>query len=583
MTVKNRIVWSTTLLVTLVALMAAGCRIQDRIPGRANADLAQGDIATAFVGTLASEVSASGQLVAQEDATLALGVAGRVAQVHIQTGDRVQAGDILIQLENDDLERAVKAAEQDLAIQQANLAQLTREPSEQDLDAAQKAVANAQAQLDDLLAGPSEEELASVQAAVAATQAQLADLEAGASKEELAQANAQLASAQAALAAAQARSAAQREQLVVAQNDIDNARLARDRAREQYEKLVWNDWKAGVSWAPYSPLGSAVKKAEASYEAAVANYTLTQLQINDSSLRQAQFQVSQAQYALSALKDAKTAQIAAARAQLARAESNLAAMLEEKNVPIANARAQLAQAEASLAKLVDGPSEEQIAIANAQVEQARISLEEAQDNLAQASLVAPFDGLVTDVYLAEGEWVAGPAAELVNTSSLQVVLDVDEIDVAHIRIGQPARITLEPWPDRELQGEVVSIAPEAQVVGQIVTFEVQLAFDAQDLPVLTGMTANAELTTVEEQDVLLVPNRAIVLDRETGTYYVNRVDGGPNNSGMTQVKVTIGLRDARYTEITGGLQAGDRVFTGQAVNEGIDFTQGPPSGMGSFN
>jgi HlyD family secretion protein len=225
-----------------------------------------------------------------------------------------------------------------------------------------------------------------------------------------------------------------------------------------------------------------------------------------------------------------------------------------------------------LAKLVDGASDEQIAIANAQVEQARISLEEARDNLAQASLVAPFDGLITDVYLAEGEWVSGPAAELVNTASLEIVLNVDEIDVSHIRLGQPARVTLEPWPNRELSGEVVSISPKANIAGQIVTFEVHLAFDAQELPVLTGMTANAELTTIEQENVLLVPNRAIVADREAGTYYVNRVDGDT----LTRVDVTIGLRDARHTEVLSGLRDGDRVYTGQAVDEGIDFTQGPP-------
>lgn len=575
---KRQATWSI-ILVTLVALVATGCQIRDRLPGRANVGLAESDIATAFVGTLASEVSASGQLVPQQEGTLALGVAGRVAQVEVKRGERVQAGAVLIQLEKDDLERAMTAAEQDLAIQLANLAELTKKPSAQDVEAAEKTVANARAQLNDLLAGASKEELASVQAAVTAAQAQLEDLEAGASQEELAQARAQLASAQAALDAAQERSKAQRDQLLVAQNDIDNARLARDRAREQYEKLVWNDWKAGVSWGPYSPLGTAVKKAEAAYEAALANYKLTELQINDSALRQTQYQVSQAEYALAALTDVKTVQIAAARAQLARAESSLAAMLEEKSVPIAGARAQLAQAEASLARLVDGPSEEQVAIANAQVEQARISLEEAQENLARASLIAPFDGLVTDIYLAEGEWATGPAVELVNTSSLQVVLDVDEIDVGHIRLGQAALITLEPWPDRELEGEVVSIAPKAKIAGQIVTFEVHVAFDAQELAVLTGMTANAELTAIQEENVLLVPNRAIVVDRESGNYYVNRVE----DKALTRVAVTIGLRDARYTEITAGLQEGDRVFTGQAVNEGLDFTQGPPPGVGRFN
>ena len=569
---KTPILWSIT-LVMLVALVAAGCQVRRQATGSGNAGLAESEIATAFVGSLTSEVSASGQLIAQQDATLAMSVSGRVAKINVKAGDRVQAGDVLVQLENDDLERAVTAAEQDLKIQQANLAELTKDPTPEDLEAAQQAVANAQAQLDDQLAGPSEKELNSIQAAVSAAQVQLDDLEAGASKEELAQASAQLASAQAALRAAQERSVAQEQQLVVAQNDIDNAQNARDAARDQYTQLVWRDWKAGESWAPYSPIGTALKKAEASYQAAVANYTLTQLQINDSALRQAQFQVSQAQYALSALTDEKTAQVAAARAQLARAEANLDAILEPKTVPIAAARAQLAQAQASLANLVDGPSKEQVAIANAQVEQARISLEESQANLDSAALVAPFDGLVTDVYLAAGEWVNGPVAELVNTASLQVVLDVDEIDVGHIRLGQPARITLEPWPDQELQGEVVSISPEAKVVGQIVTFEVHLTFDAQDLPVLTGMTANAELTAVEQQDVLLVPNWAIVADRETGEYYVNKVDGG----SLTRVPVTIGLRDAHYTEVTSGLAEGDRVSTAQAVDDGLDFTQGPPA------
>jgi multidrug efflux pump subunit AcrA (membrane-fusion protein) len=152
---------------------------------------------------------------------------------------------------------------------------------------------------------------------------------------------------------------------------------------------------------------------------------------------------------------------------------------------------------------------------------------------------------------------------------------VDEIDVGHIRIGQPATITLEPWPDQELNGEVVSIAPEARVAGQIVTFEVHLSFDAQGLPALTGMTANAELISVQQEDVLLVPNWAIISDREAGTYYVNRVD----DQALTQVEVTIGLRDARYTEITSGLEQGDQVSTAQAFDDGLDFTQGPPEGV----
>jgi multidrug efflux pump subunit AcrA (membrane-fusion protein) len=64
-----------------------------------------------------------------------------------------------------------------------------------------------------------------------------------------------------------------------------------------------------------------------------------------------------------------------------------------------------------------------------------------------------------------------------------------------------------------------------------------------------------------------------VADRETGTYYVNRVDG----ESLTRIEVTIGLRDARYTEVSSGLEEGDRVSTAQAVDDSLDFTQGPPA------
>jgi HlyD family secretion protein len=289
-------------------------------------------------------------------------------------------------------------------------------------------------------------------------------------------------------------------------------------------------------------------------------------------LRQAEYQVAQAQAALAALTEEKTAQIAAAQAQLARAKASLERLLEDKSVQIASAQAQLKQAEANLVKLLEGATEEEIAIAKAQVEQARISLEEAQDNLAKATLTAPFDGLVTDLYVAEGELANGPAVELVNIDSLQVVLDVDEIDIGHIALGQPATITLEPWPDRELSGKVALIAPKAEGIGEIVAFEVYLDIDTAGLPALTGMTANADLIAESRTDVLLVPNRAVIADRQENKYYVNRVDG----EELVKTEVTIGLRDSRYTEITSGLAKGDRVSTREIEEPGLDFGQGPP-------
>lgn len=568
-----RIITLVTAVVVIAIIILGGCQL-----ARQNALKAQapdpGDIVTAFIGDLSSSASASGQLMPGREAKLALGTNGVVKQVHVQVGDQVRAGDILVELESADLQRAVENAQQTLTIRQANLAELLKEPSAQDLASAQAAVDNAQIQLNDLLAGPSEKELAQAQATFDAAQARLDDLLAGASKEELAQAQAAVVSAKAALDAARARTQALAEQVVVAQNDIHTAQLGIDRAQDMYNLLIWNDWKAGVSWAPYSPQGAALKTAKINYDVAVANLTLTEINANDSALRSAEAQLAQAQAALASLTEDKTAQIAAAQAQVARAKANLSALIGDNTVQIASARAQLAQAQANLAKLIDGASDEQVAVAQAQVEQAQIALEDVQANLANATLTAPFDGTVTHVYVVIGERATGPAVDLVDIHSLQAVLDVDEVDIGSIEVGQPTIVTLETWPDQDLPGQVVSIAPKAQTLAGIVTFEVRLSLDAGDLPIRAGMTANAELITASRQNVLLVPNRAITADRQAGKYYVNLVKGNETQ----KVQVTIGLRDNSYTEIKSGLQEGDKVLVGE-VNTGLDLTNGPPAGI----
>jgi HlyD family secretion protein len=569
---KRRILWSISAIVIITIAGLVGCGIA-RQRSQAAAPSAD-DTVTVFVGDLAASASASGQLLPQREAQLALGVSGHVEHVSVGVGDRVRAGDALVLLESGDLQRAVESAEQNLAIQEANLAELRRPPDPQDVAAAEASAANAQAQLDDLLAGPSAQEQAQAQASLDSAQAQLDDLLAGPSQDDLAQAQAALISAKASLQAARARYEALDDQLVVAQNDIHNAQIAIDGARDMYDQLIWRQPEVATSWGPYSPQAAAKRSAQIGYDVAVANYALTEINVNDTAVRSAQAQVAQAENTLAALTEEKTVQIAAAEAQVARAKANQIALTEEQSVQIAAARAQLAQAAASLAKLLDGASEEQLSIAEAQTEQARIALEEARDNLDAATLTAPFAGTITAVHIAVGEYASGLAVELVDTESLRVVLDVDEVDIGTIRVGQPTRITLETWPDRDIAGEVVSIAPKAKNLGGIVSYEVQLSLDAAGLPVLTGMTANADLITAQRENVLLVPNRAIIADRAENRYYVNRIEG----QEIVKVEVTIGLRDNTYTEVTTGLAQGDLVYIG-TVDEGFGFAQGPPSGM----
>ncbi len=536
----TRWLWLPILVMVVVVGIGVGRRIMDRRAQAAEPE--EGQVVTAFVGDLSAKASASGRLVPQREATLALGISGRVAEVYVKSGDKVAAGDLLVKLEADGLQRAVRSAEQALAIQEANLAELEEPAAAEDIAAAEAAVASAQAQLDALLEGPSDAEIAATEANVRAAEASL-----WAATEQR---------DQVAAGATAAEIAAAEAQLLQAELQFRQARDAHDATMKCFTSPTGDEFCPG--------LGRAEEQARYNMAAAEKNLESAQAALDRLLAGADENQLG-----------AANANVSAAAAQRDAAQAQLDLLLAPSSeAQLASARAQQAQAEANLAALSAGPSEVRVAIAQAQVEQSMISLEEALDNLANASLVAPFDGLVTAVYVEVGEFATGPAVDLVDTASMEVVLEVDEVDIGAISLRQKAVVTLETWPDQELTAVVVSIAPQATAMAEVVTYQVHLSVDAGDLPLRAGMTANAELVTAQREGVLLVPNRAITADRSTGTYTVNRLEGG----AVLEVQVTIGLRDNWYTEIRGGLTEGDQLIIGE-YEEVLDFTQGPPGAV----
>jgi HlyD family secretion protein len=459
---------------------------------------------------------------ARREASLSVEMPGLVEQVNVRVGDAVAARDVLVQLDTANLELNVANAEQNLRLQEASLADLLAEPEEADVIAAETAVTSAQASLDDLLDGPSVEELAASEASLASAQASVAS------------ASASLSSAQDTIKESQILAA--ESALLAAQQQLEDAQEADDE-----------------------------NPTEATYEALYAAYeAVASAQANLDSLREGPDTTS-AQGSLNA---------AAARLEGSQASYNLTAS-GATAVQIAAAEAQLAQAQATLANLVEPPTAEEIAAKEASVEQARLAVQDAQDALAAAKIFAPFDGVVTAVYVNVGEYASGIVVELVDTGSLQVVLEVDEADIGSLAIGQPAVITLETWPDTEIAGEIVTIAPSAQTSAgsALITYDVYLSLGTADLPVRVGMTADANLVTAAFSDTLLVPNRAINADREKGTYSVHLVVG----EEIRDVTVTIGARDDQNTQITSGLNAGDAILIGDNLPT-ESFEPGPGNG-----
>lgn len=545
---RKKWLWAGGILLALILIAAialprlaagAAARQQEMLLG-------EGETVTAFMGDLAANATASGQVQAQRSAQLALAQSGTVAELYVQVGDAVETGEPLLKLDTAALERAVANAQQTLAIQEANLATLLAPPTAANVASAEADVASAQVALDDLLAGPSADEIAQAEADVRAANA------------DLGAASAQL---------NDARSGATAAKLEAAQIQLNLAQTAATQAAEQHSSILVTVAEGFITEEMLADMEFSARSqaVQANANLAAAQESYNQLVNGDAN------SIASA-----------SAQVALSAAQRDAAQANLdLLLLGPSAAEIAQAEATLAQAEANLDKLLRGAEQSQIVQLETAVEQARISLQRAEHDLAEATLVAPFAGVVTAVHVQPGEQANGVLVELVDPSSLEVLLAVDEVDIGKLNEGQPATITLETWPDEEIEGEVVSIAPTATEDGSaVVSYRVYLSLRQTDLPVLVGMTANASLLTDEVTNVLLVPNAAINANRENGTFSVNRFTTGANGNRTTEeVAVTIGLRDGRYTQITSGLQEGDELLVGNTTPV-FRFGEGPPDGGG---
>lgn len=464
-------------------------------------------VAVAALGDLTAEATASGYVQASRETRLSLGVSGVVEKVAVAVGDEVQAGDVLVQLDTAALERSLANAELSLAIQEANL--------------------------QDLLDGTSAAELASAQASVASAQANLEKVQAGATAADVQAARASLAAAQAAydklLAGPDSETIAQ------AQASLNNAEAALRQAQSAYDRV-----------ADRPDVGMTQQALE--LEQATNNHQSARASYNQ------------------AMQPASNDQIQQARANVDQARANLQKLLASPTpAELTAAESQVAQAQAQLETAMQGASAAKVDTAQAQVEQARLNVQEAQATLAKGSLTAPFDGTITAVHISEGELASGLAVEIADTTRLQVALNVDEVDVGELALGQPAVVTLETWPDHEIQGKIASIAPRSnESSSALVSYQVLVNLGQTELPVRIGMSAEADLITAARTGVLLAPTAAITPDRAAGKHYVNRVHTGADGVRTTErVEVTIGLKDGNWTEITSGLRAGDEVVIGE--------------------
>ncbi len=221
------------------------------------------------------------------------------------------------------------------------------------------------------------------------------------------------------------------------------------------------------------------------------------------------------------------------------------------------AEAQVAQAQATLDRLERSPTSEDLAIAESQVESAQVAVDQAKRRVESLVLRAPFAGVVENVPADMGQLVtaATPIVTLADYSAFHVVVSVDELDISKLRVGQEASISLEALPDSDISGTVEKIDIAGNQTTAVVTYDVMVTIAPTEAALRVGMSATVTVVTEEKDNVLLLPNRMIQFDQQTGAKYVQVL----RNGELTAVQIETGLRDDQYSEIVSGLSEGDQV------------------------
>ena len=205
--------------------------------------------------------------------------------------------------------------------------------------------------------------------------------------------------------------------------------------------------------------------------------------------------------------------------------------------------------------------------AEAQVAQASAQLDEKQKEFLNSTIVSPIDGVVLSRDVEVGSAVSsilvlGSSATLVMTlgdiREVYVKGKVDESDIGKVYLGQPARIKVESYKDKTFSGKVTKISPMGVEKDNVTTFEVRVSIDNSSGELKSQMTANAEVLLEEHKGILMVPEGALIYDKDRKASV--QVPDPNAKEGRKKLDVTVGISNGSKTELLSGLKEGQQVI-----------------------
>lgn len=470
---------------------------------------------TAVIGDISRDVLVTGTTKPADSVDLSFERTGKVSAVYAEIGDKVKAGQVLVELEKADV-----------------LAQLAQ---------AQAAVDVQKAQLDELKRGPRPEQVAVYEVTVANAQVSLLQ-------------------AKKTLFDSLTDAYAKADDAVHNKTDENfsnprssNPGLNFETNNAQYkinlliEKVsierMLDVWKSEIDLLTVdSDLVDATKKAQS---------RLTEIKNFLGDLATALNDVLPS-YVTSAA--GYKVNVSTARSSIGLATSSLAG----SETSLSATMSSLSLAEKNLTLARTGSTKEQISAQMAAVKQAEANLQSIQVSLSKTILRSPIDGVIT-VYGAKlGQIVSMTTSSLISIISMnkfEVDANIPEVDIGRLSIGQPVKIGFDALSGESFTGTVTEIDPAETIIDGVVNYKIKVALGSTDQRIKSGLTANLAIETSVKKGVVLLPQNAI-LQNDAGTFV--RV---PDGKEVKELPVKLGIRgNDGMVEIVSGVAEGDTVL-----------------------
>ncbi len=496
-----------TLVVTLsliIVVASSACSGGQKAAAQTQTAIVKGDIAVKVNGT--------GKTSYANDAKLAFDTTGKLEKLSVKEGDRVAKGAVLAKLETGNLELALSQAK-------VAVAQSQKASNQAGIGITQTEIALTQAQIS---LSQSQSAKTTAEASLTAAQFNLDTIQAvGDIKDKIMKLQMLISAAE--VNRTQANASGNTSNINALNQYLIELNSELDKRKTDLQKLLVKDAYANIATYEvmiYDPIAKTYTLGGQTYD---------RLIVEDIQLKQLQVTIAQK--------------------RVEEAQQNIDQA--NQNIKLANQNIELARQSVEQAKLT--------------LEQANKAVEVAQKQLDNATMLAPFNGVAATVDIKQGDYILTPGLStgtpiyFVDPNSLEISVEIDEIDVANVQIKQPVVIKLDALPNTIFNGTVTSISITPKVKAQnsgVVVYEVKVGFNSvPSAQVKSGMSASADIITVEKKGILLVPNKAV----RPNTQGQKVVDVVVNQKTKEQ-PVELGLTDGTQTEVISGINAGDIVI-----------------------